>query len=237
MVVGFTTTNAYGDYHHLCWELESRLGRRVQHYVIKFVSDLWQVDVFFRAHRFPPPNKADRHDIAEILFKVVINTINPTKVIPSFTMRIMTSRLFCDSLFLELVHMSFIRLKDLSTAVVEHGINMAHIVKSGKHVCENASLLICTPWYLVSWHLGHICPNQSDSHIENHYELLFALFTCCWVSFEAVLSNNGYFFSIMLRIMQHRDIFFYSIGNIRVFRFINCFPFLIASDSTRYQTM
>jgi hypothetical protein len=32
---------------------------------------------------------------------------------------IMTSRLFCESLFLEFVHMSFIRLKDLSTDCVD----------------------------------------------------------------------------------------------------------------------
>ena len=73
--------------------------------------------MFFRAHRFPPPNKADRPDITEILFKVVLSTINQTKANPSFTMRIMASRLFCDSLFLELVHMSF---------------KMAQIVNSGK---------------------------------------------------------------------------------------------------------
>jgi len=29
----------------------------IQHYVIKFVSDLWQVGGFFRALRFPPPIK------------------------------------------------------------------------------------------------------------------------------------------------------------------------------------
>ena len=39
MVVGFTTTYAISVYHHLC-EFESRSGPGVQHYVIKFVSDL-----------------------------------------------------------------------------------------------------------------------------------------------------------------------------------------------------
>jgi hypothetical protein len=34
---------------------DSRLGRGVQHYVIKFVSDLRQVDGFLRALWFPPP--------------------------------------------------------------------------------------------------------------------------------------------------------------------------------------
>jgi hypothetical protein len=40
MAVGFTTTYANGAYHHLCCEFESHSGRGVQHYVIKFVSDL-----------------------------------------------------------------------------------------------------------------------------------------------------------------------------------------------------
>ena len=54
--------------------------RGVQHYVIKFVSDLRQVGGSFRILRFPPPlhNKTDRHDIAEILLKVALNTIKQT---------------------------------------------------------------------------------------------------------------------------------------------------------------
>jgi hypothetical protein len=48
MVVGFTTTYAISAYHHWCCEFESRLGRGVQHYVIKFVSDLWQVGGFLQ---------------------------------------------------------------------------------------------------------------------------------------------------------------------------------------------
>jgi hypothetical protein len=42
--VGFTTTYAISAYNHWCCEFESRSGRGIQHYVIKFVSDLWQVD-------------------------------------------------------------------------------------------------------------------------------------------------------------------------------------------------
>jgi hypothetical protein len=42
MVVGFTTTYAISAYHHERCEFESRPGNvhSVQHYVIKFVSDL-----------------------------------------------------------------------------------------------------------------------------------------------------------------------------------------------------
>jgi len=57
MVVGFTTTYAISAYYHLCCEFESRSGRGVQHYLIKFVSDLWQIGGFLRVLRFPPPIK------------------------------------------------------------------------------------------------------------------------------------------------------------------------------------
>jgi hypothetical protein len=40
MVVEFTTTYAISAYHHWCCEFETRSGRGVQHYVIKFVSNL-----------------------------------------------------------------------------------------------------------------------------------------------------------------------------------------------------
>jgi hypothetical protein len=40
MGVGFTTTYAISAYHHWSCEFESRSGQGVQHYVIKFVSDL-----------------------------------------------------------------------------------------------------------------------------------------------------------------------------------------------------
>jgi hypothetical protein len=52
MVVGFTTTNSISAYHQWCCEFESPSGRGVQHYVIKFVSDLWQVGCFLRVLRF-----------------------------------------------------------------------------------------------------------------------------------------------------------------------------------------
>ena len=40
-----------------CCEFESRSGRGVQHYVIKFVSDLRQIGGFLRVLWFPPPIK------------------------------------------------------------------------------------------------------------------------------------------------------------------------------------
>ena len=51
MVVGFTTTYAIGDYHNWCCVFDFHSGG-VQHYVIKFVSDLQQVGGFLRAPGF-----------------------------------------------------------------------------------------------------------------------------------------------------------------------------------------
>ena len=74
MVVVFTTTDAISIYHYWCSEFESRSGRGVQHYVIKFVSDLWKAGGFPQVLRSPPTNKTGRHGIAEILLKVALNT-------------------------------------------------------------------------------------------------------------------------------------------------------------------
>ena len=50
----------------------------MQHYVIKFISDLsgWW---FSPGPRVTSSNKSDRHDIAEILLKVALNTITLTR--------------------------------------------------------------------------------------------------------------------------------------------------------------
>jgi len=48
------------------------------HYVIKFVSDLRQVGGFPRGTPASFTNKTDRHDITEILLKLVINTLTLT---------------------------------------------------------------------------------------------------------------------------------------------------------------
>ena len=53
----------------------------IQHYVIQFVSDLRQVGGFLWVLQFHPLSKTDCQDINEILLKVVLNTINQTKLI------------------------------------------------------------------------------------------------------------------------------------------------------------
>ena len=57
MVVALTTTCAISAHQHRYCELESRPGRGVQRYVIKFVSDLRQVGGVLRVLRFPPQIK------------------------------------------------------------------------------------------------------------------------------------------------------------------------------------
>ena len=57
----------------------------ILHYVIKFVSKIWQVGGFLQVLWFPPSNKTDRYDITEILLKWVLNTIT----IASFTSKCM----------------------------------------------------------------------------------------------------------------------------------------------------
>ena len=53
MIVGFTYV--ISAYHDWCYEFESRSRRGIQHYVIKFVSDLRQVGGFLRVLQFPQP--------------------------------------------------------------------------------------------------------------------------------------------------------------------------------------
>ena len=57
MVVGFSTTCAISAYSHLSCELKSRSWRvySIQHYVIKFVSDLRQVGGLLLVLRFSSP--------------------------------------------------------------------------------------------------------------------------------------------------------------------------------------
>ena len=57
----------------------------MQHYVIKFVSDLRQVGGFLRVLRFPPLIKLTV-DITEILLKVALNTLNQTKPYANFVL-------------------------------------------------------------------------------------------------------------------------------------------------------
>ena len=85
MVVGLTTIYAIGAYHHWCCEFESRSGRSVQHYFIKFVSDLRQVSGFSPGLPVSSTNKTYLHDITAILLKVALNTIKQPKTYKQIT--------------------------------------------------------------------------------------------------------------------------------------------------------
>jgi hypothetical protein len=76
MVVGFTTTYAFSAYHHWRCEFESRSGRGVQHYVIKFVSNLRQVNGF-------PVSSTNNNRPPQYNWNIVesgINTIKPNQI-------------------------------------------------------------------------------------------------------------------------------------------------------------
>jgi hypothetical protein len=85
---------SYGSwiYNYLCNQCLSPLKlcirnpfsrcNSIQHYVIRFVSNLRQVGGFLRVLRFHPPIKTDRHDVTEILLNVALSTIKPTQPNP-----------------------------------------------------------------------------------------------------------------------------------------------------------
>jgi len=53
----------------------------IQHYVIKFASNLRQVGGFPPVTQVSSTNKPDRRDITEILLKVALNTTNPNPIL------------------------------------------------------------------------------------------------------------------------------------------------------------
>jgi hypothetical protein len=65
----------------------------IQHYVIKFVSDLRQIGCFLRVFQFPPQIKLTAtHDITEILLKVALNTTNQNQISHLFLFTDMSRR-------------------------------------------------------------------------------------------------------------------------------------------------
>ena len=80
MVVGFTTTYAISAYHHWCCEFESRSGRCVLDTTLCDKACQWLAT----GRWFSPvssSNKTDRHNIAEILLTVALNTIKQTNIL------------------------------------------------------------------------------------------------------------------------------------------------------------
>ena len=71
------------------------LRRGVQHYMIKCVSDLQQVDGFLRV-QVSSTNKTDCNDITEILLKVALNTITLTLFILDEIIAVKAKNTFAD---------------------------------------------------------------------------------------------------------------------------------------------
>ena len=79
----FTTTHAIRAYHHWCCEMNPSNGElySIQHFVIKFVSDLRQIGDFFSS-----TNKTDLPDInGKKMLKVGLNTKNPNPCFSQIT--------------------------------------------------------------------------------------------------------------------------------------------------------
>jgi len=70
VIVGFTTTYKISAYHPWWCEFESLSGRGVQHFVLKFITDLRQVDGFLWVLPVSSTIKTDHHDIVEIVVSV-----------------------------------------------------------------------------------------------------------------------------------------------------------------------
>ncbi len=77
MLVGYATTFGISAYHHYRCEFESRLGEvySIQHYCDKVCQGLAAGWWFSPDTPVSSINKTDRHHIAEILLRVVLNTI------------------------------------------------------------------------------------------------------------------------------------------------------------------
>jgi hypothetical protein len=68
----------------------------IQHYVLKFVSDLQRVGGLHRVLWFPPSIKLTTNDIAEILLKLVLNTITVTPSYVKIPVILFPPLLFCN---------------------------------------------------------------------------------------------------------------------------------------------
>ena len=78
MLCGLLTVNwpKPGYIVSLCFSLQGQgvFDTTFSHYVIKFVSDLWQFICFLSGTLISSTNKTDCHDIIEILLKMALNT-------------------------------------------------------------------------------------------------------------------------------------------------------------------
>ena len=76
MVVGFITVYAISAYHDYSCEFKPRSGE-VYNIMWYSLSVTYDRSVIFSGFPVSSTNKTDRHDIAEILLKAALSTINP----------------------------------------------------------------------------------------------------------------------------------------------------------------
>ena len=100
----------------------------IQHYVLKFVSQLRQVGGFLRVLQFPSLNKTDRHATADILLKVALNTItinsNPDLGSPVYSLLVFLIPLTFKSFGSNLSTTLSAHLECYSTRVVRTKLNI-----------------------------------------------------------------------------------------------------------------
>jgi hypothetical protein len=84
MVVGFVTTYAISAYQVVGSNSADGEVYSIQHYVIKFVSVLRSVGGYLWVLPVSSTYKTDHHDIAEIVLKVALNTINNINTVFNF---------------------------------------------------------------------------------------------------------------------------------------------------------
>ena len=77
-------------------------------------------------------------------------------------------------------------------------LGVSHLYSHGYFCSFFIELNTLASGTMTSEALEDNCPNQSESDCESLLTLpLFALFTCCWMSFEAVLGNTEFEFAVL----------------------------------------
>ena len=107
----------------------------IQHYVIKFVSDFWQVSGFLRILRFVSTSKTYRHDITEILLKVALNTITLALTLDQVCV---ISRKIC-------------KIFDEICMISPTVCNVSHICMVFDHGCTISNYIMDVRYLIRSW--------------------------------------------------------------------------------------
>ena len=124
MVVGFTTTYAISAYHHwkLCVEIPL-MARCTRYNICDKVCQWLPTGRWFSPGTLvSSTNKTDRHDIAEILLKVVLNTINHNPYVYVLVMICTNTEVFYIFYFFIFIKILFLISAMIYWNIVESGI-------------------------------------------------------------------------------------------------------------------